>query len=322
MQAGVKGLISEQGRALSTNRLNVPVFEPKFGEAPVPAPEGGVTPPVGAEVRPTDPAGPAPKLPVTPEEKAALVNDRGGPDQVLKDANKILAVWKANGVDGLGKVLNQTRGRRVLNMVTEYLINAMLSGGKTLVANLGSGIVGTIYKPLEVALGGAVTAQPAQFRTAMRELLELPTTVGDSFKLGLAAFQKGEGILQSGYGKLDGFKPSITAENVAQTVKGFDPDSWLGHAVDWIGKTVRLPTAVLQGSDEFVKQMNFRTTVRAQAFEEGTAKGLSGQALADYIGNNIPYNTAKPLAEILQRALVDPAFDLEAAAKSLAPKCP
>ncbi len=44
------------------------------------------------------------------------------------------------------------------------------------------------------------------------------------------------------------------------------------------------------------------------------------QALADYIGNNIPYNIAKPLAEILQRAVVDPAFDLEAAAKRLSPK--
>jgi len=46
----------------------------------------------------------------------------------------------------------------------------------------------------------------------------------------------------------------------------------------------------------------------------------AAQALADFIGNNIAYNTAKPLAEILQQALVDPAFDLEAAAKRLAPK--
>ena len=176
------------------------------------------------------------------------------------------------------KVIGALFQNRFWEIANEVWINALLSNPKTQLVNaIGNGIT-AIAKPLEDKLGGKLSAYLARgdveklkvFQTQIEEaeatFAGLTQYLSDANKMRKKAWQTGELVLESqGYGtKLD------TATNKAVPKK-------------FGGDIVRLPSRALNAGDEFFKQINYRSKLRALAVTEAKQKGLKGKEKAKFI---------------------------------------
>jgi hypothetical protein len=74
-------------------------------------------------------------------------------------------------------------------------------------------------------------------------------------------------------------------------------------AIDWIGHGVRVPTRLMTGTDEFAANTNFFAHLRREAYRLGTRKGLTGDALKNYMNNFVDNADAHTLAVVRDKAL-------------------
>ena len=82
---------------------------------------------------------------------------------------------------------------------------------------------------------------------------------------------------------------SVSRESFEQEVtKGGKFQESSGIAIGGkLGRAIRIPTRMLRAADEFAKAIIVPIETAAMAYREGTANGLSGEALNDYIGKQL-----------------------------------
>lgn len=247
LASGVKGLLAEQGRGLGANRL------------------------------------PIRNLLDDAEALAAAVRDRGGRDAMHRQAERFRTAWGEGGEEGaaaLTRLARVSRSRRAVNILTEYWINSILSGMKTLSVNTLGNLMTTIYRPLESMLGGAIARDARVIHDSVREVVYLLGAVPDSMRFAARATRENRNILDPAQTVLDvpdHQRFAITPENLGV---GQDQHPWLHPAISWLGSAVRIPSAILTGTDEFFKQMNFRAKLRADLVRQGLDEGLTSEEAA------------------------------------------
>lgn len=97
------------------------------------------------------------------------------------------------------------------------------------------------------------------------------------------AFAKDAPILDNAmYGtkEFDMQRKAISSEAL-----GLDPDDWKGIFADALGTTIRTPGRFLTSSDELFKTIHYRGELKAQAYRQARREGLTGDALAQRIGD-------------------------------------
>ena len=230
---------------------------------------------------------------------AANLMKLGGADDASfkRWAERMKMAYDSDGPEATATLLklhNATIGQKAMMVTTEFFINSILGAARTHVTNLMSaGILGPLLS-VEKMVGGAWVRNNKTYRQGLRELLEINTGVMDSLKLAWKATRGGKPILDPEAAFRD--DPAAALGVIRARNFGLDPNSVSGKTVDWIGKFVRLPSAILRGSDEFVKQMTARVTVRSSLIEEGIAKGLSVE------------DAVRQAEERMERILVDGQF--------------
>lgn len=210
---------------------------------------------------------------VSPEEMW-----KGGPRVIEKLARQTLAN-KGN----LKAQLKETRGgiaRKFFDSVTEFHINALLSGPKTHVVNMMSGVFNTAYMPMEKMIAGAWKGDRSAIREGADIYAGLVTNLYDAFRLASKAFKAGDPILDPTHGGTE-YRAAISSRNYGIT------DPTMQMIVDGIGNIVRIPSRFLAAEDEFLKQLNYRAHVRAQALREGRQDGKVGKDLAEYVARRL-----------------------------------
>ncbi len=160
---------------------------------------------------------------------------------------------KAENVD-VSKVLSYVTKNKSWNVVNEVWINALLSNPKTHIINISSNIANTIIKPFEQFIGSQLTfgtsnkakSIRAESKRALRTYIGFREYLYDSIKYAGKAFKKEDTIIggKGGLTKLD------------------TPVRSLGGIA---GKLVRIPTRLLNTADEFFKQINYRSKLKADA---------------------------------------------------------
>jgi len=138
-----------------------------------------------------------------------------------------------------------------------------------------------------------------EFIKGWKQLIYMGESLGDAFNIARKAFKVNENILDRGAMVSDAQRISrnINAEDVRNfadqniitrgTVKPFVDvflaDAWLPSIYNNFRRINGFGSRMLITEDEFLKQVNFRAYVKAEAWEQGIRKNLQGEQLKKYI---------------------------------------
>ena len=173
----------------------------------------------------------------------------------------------------LQKMANESPLMRGLKVQNEIFINSILSGPETHAVNVLSTALNTLARPLEQTLGSAVQGDMTGAIRGGKELYYLMSSITDSFKGAKQAFQIEDNIVNPGAMIQDADRFQVRMEGEGN----------LANTINFLGTTMRLPSRFLLAEDEFFKQLNFRSYVKASAWEDGMRKGLQGSDLQKHI---------------------------------------
>lgn len=262
-------------------------------------------------------------LPITGLEGAArdnfddILNSSGGREKLKGLAQDIVTAWGNGGIEGAissGKILQAAKSNRFVGVLTEYFINSILSGGQTQSINVASGLMVSLYRPLETMLGaggqalfrgiGGGQASPfiTEFKQAFNEFVnvisEYTGTALDVMGLGTKlsegtqsvpqlawkAARQGENILdvRGRISDTTGNQKAISADNF-----NIDPDSPAGAIVNGIGTIVNIPSNVLRGTDEYIKGTAYRARAKSVLQRQALSQGLEAKDLTDFIQSGL-----------------------------------
>ena len=241
--AGIKGVLAEQGRGLGANRIPL---------------EGIIS---------------------DPKQLANFMQMHGGRAKGKRLADLILHAHKAGGIGAANKITQSSGFSTAMNVLNEYWINSILSGGKTLFVNGLGGVMMSIYRPLEAMLGASLTLNGSKFADAASELAHLFSSASESWRFAWIAMKQGENILDPASKLMDtSARRAITPEALRM-----NPDSLLAPGVRWMGNVIRVPSSILTGTDEFFKQLNYRARARRAITREAIDNGLKGRDIAAHV---------------------------------------
>lgn len=184
----------------------------------------------------------------------------GNPDQIL-DA---LYVTRASKI-AKGDPTLMTR-------IIGYRMNAMLSGPKTLAINAASNAMAALQRPVEYWYAGIRSGNP-ELRSMGSDMLKgLGSEFGDSFRAGWKSFVAGENLLDRSKMAFE----DQTAEMAAKSGK------------TWLQTVLNTPSRILMSTDEFFKQLNYRTNVRAQALRDARQLGMTdAKDIAEHVESTL-----------------------------------
>ena len=241
-----------------------------------------------------------------PEEYAKYTTETTGTMDVQDVINKLVMAGSdadvARAIDGteaanarmkaVGSLTKEMQGGKMMNMVTEYWMNSLLSGPATQVVNtLGSALT-TSLRMGEMAFGGLLRGEPDVARAVLGYAFKMET-IHEALKMGAKAWRTQDPVLTKGsvaFNDTAKRTDAITSENASQMMgnngKRFDVNKHdsIASAVDAIGTGVRLPSRGLMTVDEFFKQLNYRSYVRTNLAYEGLQAGkANGKELAEFV---------------------------------------
>lgn len=180
----------------------------------------------------------------------------------------------------LSQVLSYVTKNKSWNVVNEVWINALLSNPKTHIINISSNIANTIIKPLEEFIGSKLiigsSAKAKKLRAegtrAIKTYVGFREYLGDAIKYMKLAFKNEDTIIggKGGLSKLD---------TPVRSVGGL------------AGKIVRIPTRFLNSADEFFKQINYRSRLKANAVMKAIELGKDPKKI---VGSSL---NRKPVSE-------------------------
>lgn len=192
---------------------------------------------------------------------------RGG-DQRLQDLIK--GGLDSTDIDSFARAVDEDKATRpteqmnrmsgaqqVMDRISNYRINALLSGPGTQEVNAISSAINTFMTPLRTILGG-------EFRHGLRQVRGMVSGAFDAMRSAKRAFIEDSGILDPGNTKFDG-------EDLAKGDKGL------------VQSTISLPSRLLLTMDELFKQSMYRGWITADAAASADAAGLRGQARRAHI---------------------------------------
>lgn len=197
----------------------------------------------------------------------AIIDMQGGESVVMAEIKRFKATVDSSG---LAAGLKYQRGKAGFSgALTEWWMNSILSGPTTLIVNGVSGFATTILAPLEKSAGFAMTGDFTNAGVEFGRLLNLPSEIGNAFEAARTAWRTGEGQLEKIGSKMD--ERAASGGQIERFIDelDFDNDSWGVFASKWIARNaVNQPGKLLLGTDEFFKQLNYRTTMRAELYKE------------------------------------------------------
>lgn len=215
----------------------------------------------------------------------------GGSKKVRKLAKQLQLA--GNNKKARAKIIRKANDNRWLGVANELWINAILSGPKTHLMNMGSNAINMLVRPAMRTAGGVLTGNPQQIEEGIRQYMYMTAELGESLKfimaLGMSkddsalrnamrSLWREEGILDTA-SKFDfnqtGSGRNISGQNLrrgSETRGGLRDGS-----IDLAGKVVRTASRFLMAEDEFFKQIIFRSRLRAKV--ASTARRMTDEDL-------------------------------------------
>lgn len=214
-----------------------------------------------------------------------LINSMGGRATATEMAKRYLQT----PVRDRGRFIEKAWGAKAKDVVFEIWINGLLSSPATHAVNFTSNTLFTIWQVPEratAALIGSVSRnnERVRFGEAIAQVHGATKGFGEGLRLAYGAWRSE--VPSDSLSKIEAQQyRAITPEKF-----GLDPESMKGRAIDFMGRTIRIPGRALMAADEFNKAVAYRMELYAQAYR------ASDMALADGA-------TAEEAAEIYTRIM-------------------
>lgn len=172
-----------------------------------------------------------------------------------------------------------------------YFVNNLLSSPVTQLFNTVGNTLKLIATPAERIIGGVLRADNEEVRRGIRMFAGYKAAIADSLKAARFAIKMGGNILDTAKHYPMNNAEQITARlkwqfagnakdiNTLEAYQNIRPEletpfKVLGH----IGAFLQLPLRIMGGTDEFFKQMAYRSKVYADAFDEALSTGVADKA--------------------------------------------
>jgi hypothetical protein len=184
----------------------------------------------------------------------------GDPDKILDALYATRATKVAKGDPTL------------MQKIIGFRMNSMLSGPKTLVINAASNAMAALQRPVEFWYAGVRSGNKELRSMGSDVMVGLATELGDSFRAGWKSFVAGENMLDLSKKAFE----DRTAEMASKDGK------------TWLQTLLNGPSRVLMSTDEFFKQLNYRSNVRAQALRDARELGMTEpKDIADHVESTL-----------------------------------
>lgn len=234
----------------------------------------------------------------------------GGSNQVARLAKQIQGA-KGNP-KAQAKIIRKANENKIFGVINEVWLNAILSGPRTHILNMGANGFNMLLRPGIRAVGGALTGNMQVAEEGVRQYAYLMSEITDSLRYVATLSAQGNDSAIA-----NTLKSWWTGEGVLDTSTKFDPTKGprraisterggvSGFAINTLGKGLSLSNRFLTAEDEFFKQSIFRSRLRAMVMSQArrlTKKELDALGYANkdaYIDGEIAkaINTKESLAE-------------------------
>jgi hypothetical protein len=218
-----------------------------------------------------------------PQMVDEIIAASGGEDAVRQAMARSRAAEVRGGQAG---ALRATQSGRhgIIPVLTEYWMNSILSGPMTFAVNATSNATAMLYAPLEQALGAGLDKNFPLMRESMMRYGAILSELRDAMSYAYATLKTGDNILDQAAPN------SMTGESARRTraisagAMGYDETSRMGAFVNFLGTVVNAPTSALGATDEFFKQLNYRSTVKAGLMADAMGEVAAGRLTRDQMG--------------------------------------
>lgn len=204
--------------------------------------------------------------------------------------NKNLLTEAGFDMAKFAKLAEKEAGRRTISDAwVEWYMNSLLSGPKTLVTNAFSGAVTTLWRPLELFMGG----DKHRLRLPLLYMTGMIDSFGDAMRFAKQAFKdEAPVLLRDAENAIEGSRTAA----ISAAGQGLNAASAGGRAIDFIGRLIRLPSATLTATDEFWKQLAYRSEAKVSAFRKTIEDGgtvAAAKANADAVVEKLVDSTGR-----------------------------
>ena len=210
--------------------------------------------------------------------------DAAGGDVAVKDAMERSRAAEARG--GQSSAIRATQGGRhgIIPVLTEYWMNSILSGPITFAVNATSNTAAMLYAPLEQALGASIDKNFPLMRESMMRYGAMISEVKDAMHYAGVVLKTGDNILDKV--APSGLSGNVSARDRAISAAGFGfaDNSKIGAFANFLGTVVNAPGTALSATDEFFKQMSYRSTVKAGLLADAMQEVAAGRLAKDQMG--------------------------------------
>lgn len=197
----------------------------------------------------------------------SMVNGQMDGKDLLKVAEQV-ADMNPKG-SGIAQHAHLMEKRGKMEMFNELYAGSLLFRPSTLAINAISGAVETVFVPFERLMGGVLAKDTPAVKRFMADMVGNWQALGDAFKFAGKSIKNERNYLDPYQQKYDVAPYAIQARNV-----GAEDGTLLGGTVNLFGKLARSSFRILGGTDEFFKQLNYRSRVYSDAFIEMTGEGI------------------------------------------------
>lgn len=222
---------------------------------------------------------------ITSENFMKVLEAAGGSEYVQKMAERLKMV----GADGIPRSLlpPKTWFQKAIDIHNYLWMNAVLSGVKTTVINVGSTLVNTAAMPGFRMVGGVMQeilgakGGMEEFYKGLHQYQLMKSQVMDSFAMAGKAWKTSASVLDSAGGQMERVMINPISDLALVQKAG----------MEWLGSLAGLPGRFLTTQDEFFKQITYRSHVGADAWVQGSKQGLEGNALKNFMQDAINKST-------------------------------
>lgn len=234
----------------------------------------------------------------------------GGSNQVKRLAKQIQGA-KGNP-KAQAKIIRKANENKIFGVINEVWLNAILSGPRTHILNMGANGFNMLLRPGIRAVGGTLTGNLQVAEEGVRQYAYLLSEITDSLRYVATLSAQGKDSAIENM-----LKSLWTGESILDTATKFDPTKGprraistdrggvTGFAVNTLGKGLSLSNRFLTAEDEFFKQTIFRSRLRASVTSQArrmTKDQLDALGYANkdaYIDGEVTkaINTKESLAE-------------------------
>ena len=254
------------------------------------------------------------------DEALDTLQQMGGSRQVQKLAKKIAAAQGNNKAQA--KIIRKAGENKFWGVINEVWLNAILSGPRTHILNLGANSFNMLLRPAIRGVGGALTGNTTAMEEGARQYVYLANEVFEGI-----AYLATVGRTQKDSSMSAAFRALYNSEGVLDTATKFDPtlggkkraisagdgnvrgNGLVKGAINLAGKVLTGSNRALTAEDELFKQMIFRSRMRAMVttqahkLDAATLKKMGYKNASDYISGEMgkATNSKEILAERWQK---------------------